>query len=98
MAEREDKGGKRRKPMLIHVADETILSRMVQRKRRLRPFGSEVDLKAVLTEILTRASELIPAESGSILFDDPHIKLTEEKGGTLYFVACFGHDSQPLLG
>ena len=98
MNEKDRQRGRDRRLMHIHLADDAILSRMVQRKRRLRPVGSEVDLRGVLTEILTRASELIPSESGSILFDDPHIKLTEKRGGTLYFIACFGQDSQPLIG
>lgn len=84
--------------MQIHIADDAILSRMVQRKRKMRPVGSEVDLRAVLTEILARASELIPSESGSILFDDPHLKLAEGGEGSLCFVACFGKGSLPLLG
>ena len=85
--------------MQIYIAEESIIARTLQRKRKNGGLGREVDLGAVLQEILLRANELVPSESGSILLDDPTLKDgSEGQGGRLYFLACFGEGSTSIIG
>ena len=84
--------------MKIKVADTSLLSRVLKRKIRARDIDHEVDLSTVLSEILTWANEFVPSESGSILIDDPLLKLDDAKDGNLYFMACFGEGSAHLVG
>lgn len=84
--------------MQIRVADTSLLSKILKRKIRARDIDHEVDLSVVLSEILTWANEFVQSESGSILIDDPVIKLDTNEDGKLYFVACFGSGSAHLVG
>lgn len=84
--------------MKVHVADIAVLSRLLNRKKRHKDVGYEVDLGVVLKEILTWANRLVPSESGSILLDDPLLKLKKKSEGRLYFAACFGRGSASLVG
>lgn len=84
--------------MEIHISDKSIINRILQRKIKGRHFGKEIDLGEVLKEILYRANEFVPSDSGSILIDDPLAKLDEDKEGKLFFVACFGPGSKSLVG
>jgi GGDEF domain-containing protein len=81
-----------------YIADDMIIDRILQRKTRRRHPAREVDLKEVLREILLRANEFVPSDSGSILLDDPLLKWDEEHKGKLYFMACFGAGSAALVG
>lgn len=84
--------------MKIHIASNEVLERILRRKRKIRNVEQEIDLSAVLREILKRAYEFVPSESGSILLDDPLLKLYTESQGKLYFLACFGKGSSSLIG
>lgn len=84
--------------MEIHISDRSIINRILQRKSKGRHFGKEIDLGGVLKEILLRANEFVPSDSGSILIDDPLPKLRNDKEGKLFFVACFGPGSEALVG
>lgn len=84
--------------MKINVADLPTLSRLLNRLKKRQSAGSEVDLGFVLKEILSWANKLVPSESGSILLDDPVLKLNPKKEGRLYFSACFGKGSDSLVG
>ena len=86
------------KGLQTHIADDTIIDRILQRKNKRRHPAREVDLKEVLREILLRANEFVPSDSGSILLDDPLLKLDKELKGKLYFMACFGAGSSALVG
>ena len=86
------------KGLEIYIADETILDRILQRKNKRKQSVREVDLKEVLREILLRANEFVPSDSGSILLDDPLLKWDDELEGKLYFMACFGVGSSELAG
>ena len=55
-------------------------------------------MNAVLREILLRANEFVPSDSGSILLDDPLLKWDKKLKGKLYFLACFGVGSSALAG
>jgi diguanylate cyclase (GGDEF)-like protein len=85
--------------MKVHVADNTTLGRALMRskskgKKRLKG----VNLDEVLSEILTWADRFVPSESGSILLDDPFLKREPDMDGKLYFVACYGSNSETLAG
>jgi diguanylate cyclase (GGDEF)-like protein len=84
--------------VVIRVADTGTLARVLKRKIRAREIDHEIDLSAVLSEILTWANEFVPSEAGSILIDDPVLKMEDENEGKLYFTACFGEGSSHLVG
>ncbi|GBD98736.1 phytochrome-like protein cph2 [bacterium BMS3Abin07] len=84
--------------MNIRVADLSLIARILKRKIRTKDIEHEVDLSAVLREILISANEFVPSESGSILIDDPLLKLNKKEDGKLYFMACFGEGSAHLAG
>ena len=79
------------------------------RNRELEPFlerhksgftlRSEIDLDVLLRQILQKAFEFVPSESGSILLDDPaHKVATSREKNTLCFIAAFGSASEGLIG
>ena len=80
------------------IADDAIIDRILQRKSKRRPPARKVDLEGVLREILLKANEFVPSDSGSILLDDPLLKWGEGHDGKLYFMACFGAGSSELAG
>ncbi len=80
------------------IADDTIIDRILQRKNKGRHLARKVDLEGVLREILLKANEFVPSDSGSILLDDPLLKWDKEHQGRLYFMACFGVGSSGLAG
>ena len=82
----------------IHIADDAIIGRILQRKTRRSNPAQQIDLREILKEILLSANEFVPSESGSILLDDPLIKGDDERQGQLYFMACFGAGSAGLVG
>ena len=86
------------KGLETYIADDAIIDRILQRKNKRGPSAREVDLNAVLREILLRANEFVPSDSGSILLDDPLLKWDKKLKGKLYFLACFGVGSSALAG
>lgn len=84
--------------MKINVADMATLSMLLNKGEKLHTTGNEVDFSFVLKEILSWANKLVPSESGSILLDDPALRLTRKNEGRLYFSACFGQGSASLVG
>ena len=91
-SKKEDKG------LETFIADDTIIDRILQRKSKRRPPARKVDLRGVLREILLKANEFVPSDSGSILLDDPLLKWGKGRKGKLYFMACFGAGSSELVG
>ena len=83
--------------MKINIADTEAINKSLQRKKDGASFAQEVNLGRLLEEILSRANELVPSESGSILLDDPVVKAEKGKG-ELCFLACFGEGSESLAG
>ncbi|MEK6532178.1 MAG: sensor domain-containing diguanylate cyclase [Deltaproteobacteria bacterium] len=83
--------------MNITIARKQILDRILERKSKksLRP--DDIDLKAMLREILAWANRFTPSESGSILLDDPILTSQRRKRGLLYFVACYGKGSAGII-
>lgn len=84
--------------MIITIAEHGLLSKLLNRKKRRKDTRLGVDLSVVLREILMWANKLVPSESGSILLDDPVIKMNPRKEARLYFAACFGKGSEALVG
>ena len=89
---------KKNRVLETYIADDPIIDRILQRKTKTTYPAGEVDLKGVLREILLRANEFVPSDSGSILLDDPLLKGDKERKGKLYFMACFGVGSLGLVG
>jgi diguanylate cyclase (GGDEF)-like protein len=89
---------KHHRELETHIADDTIIDRILQRKNKRRHPARAVDLEEVLREILLKANEFVPSESGSILLDDPLLNWNKEYKGKLYFMACFGAGSSGLAG
>lgn len=84
--------------MKINVSNKSTIEKAIERHKKSRNYNHEIDLSAVLKEILSRANEFVPSESGSILLDDPILKWDSSKEGKLYFLACFGKGSDTLVG
>jgi GAF domain-containing protein len=58
----------------------------------------EVRLDAALREILERANDFVPSESGGILLDDPRAKQAGSTAPRLTFIAAFGPGAEARLG
>ena len=83
----------------FHSLDIPQLERFLERSRSgfsLR--GEGVDLDLVLRQILQKAYEFVPSESGSILLDDPFRKVAQRRDNELVFIATFGDSSRDLIG
>ncbi len=80
------------------LANDTVINRILQRKPKGEQPARGVDLRGVLREILLKANEFVPSDSGSILLDDPLLKWGEGHKGQLYFMACFGAGASGLAG
>jgi diguanylate cyclase (GGDEF)-like protein len=83
----------------FHSLDIPQLERFLERSRSglsLRGEGVELDL--VLRQILQKAYEFVPSESGSILLDDPFRKVARRGDNELVFIATFGESSRDLIG
>ncbi|MGC2063604.1 MAG: sensor domain-containing diguanylate cyclase [Thermodesulfovibrionales bacterium] len=83
--------------MKIYSANNTVLTKLLNRNRKDWANAYDVDLALLLGEILTWANKLVPSESGSILLDDPALKWGMRKEDRLYFAACFGKGSSTLV-
>jgi diguanylate cyclase (GGDEF)-like protein len=74
------------------------LERFLERHKAGLSLKDEVDLDLVLRQILQKANEFVPSESGSILLDDPFKKVGERSENELVFIATFGESSRDLVG
>src|SRR5436305_4894775 len=83
----------------FHSLEIPQLERFLERQRSgLSLRGESIDLDLVLRQILQKAYEFVPSESGSILLDDPYRKVPQRKENELVFIATFGHASRDLIG
>ena len=78
--------------------EATALELFLERQKAAYSLRSEIDLDLVLREILRKANEFVPSESGSILLDDPIRKFNDRERNELVFIATFGHGSDELVG
>jgi diguanylate cyclase (GGDEF)-like protein len=82
----------------FHSLEATRLEPFLERQKAGLSLGSDVDLDLVLRQILQKAYEFVPSESGSILLDDPFRKLPARQENELVFIAAFGDASRGLVG
>jgi diguanylate cyclase (GGDEF)-like protein len=86
-------------PMIeCHSLQASELERFLERHKSAFSLKSEIDLDLVLQQILLKAYEFVPSESGSILLDDPYRKGESREENRLVFIAAFGEASLELLG
>lgn len=81
-----------------HSLQPSELERFLERHKAAFSLRSEIDLDLVLKQILQKAYEFVPSESGSILLDDPYRKGGSREENTLVFIATFGKGSESLVG
>src|SRR5687767_14967766 len=82
----------------FHALENPQLERFLERHKAGLSLKDNVDLDLVLRQILQRANEFVPAESGSILLDDPYRKVASRKDNEIVFIAAFGEASRDLIG
>ncbi|HEX7153944.1 MAG TPA: sensor domain-containing diguanylate cyclase [Thermoanaerobaculia bacterium] len=82
----------------FHSLEIPQLERFLERHKAGLSLRPEVDLDLILRQILQKAYEFVPSESGSILLDDPFRKVAARKDNELVFIATFGESSAGLIG
>jgi diguanylate cyclase (GGDEF)-like protein len=82
----------------FHALEIPQLERFLERQKAGLSLKSDIDLDLVLRQILQKANEFVPSESGSILLDDPFRKVAMRRENELVFIATFGHASRNLIG
>jgi diguanylate cyclase (GGDEF)-like protein len=82
----------------FHSLETPQLERFLERHKAGLSLKNEVDLDLVLRQILQKAYEFVPSESGSILLDDPYRKVPSRKENELVFIATFGDSAAGLVG
>src|SRR5207253_9919152 len=82
----------------FHSLEIPQLERFLERHRSGLPFQGEIDLDLILRQILQKANEFVPSESGSILLDDPFRKVAARRGNELVFIATVGEAGRDLVG
>lgn len=87
------------RPMIqFHSLENPQLERFLERHKAGLSLKDDVDLDLVLRQILQKAYEFVPSESGSILLDDPFGKVATRRDNELVFIATFGDASRELVG
>lgn len=82
----------------FHSLETSQLERFLERQKAGLSLKNDVDLDLVLRQILQKAFEFVPSESGSILLDDPFRKVASRQENELVFIATFGESSRDLVG
>jgi diguanylate cyclase (GGDEF)-like protein len=82
----------------FHSLEIPQLERFLERHKAGLSLKSDIDLDLVLRQILQKAFEFVPSESGSILLDDPFRKVAARGENELVFIATFGTSSRDLIG
>src|SRR5260370_30720625 len=82
----------------FHSLEIPQLERFLERHRSGLPFQGEIDLDLILRQILHKANEFVPSQSGSILLHDPFRKLASRHENELVFIATFGEAGRDLVG
>ena len=86
--------------MKINTLKKNTIEKFLHRmKSQGKSSGPRLD--EVLKEILSKANEFVPSEAGSILLDDPRLKSeyrNDPNRSLLHFVACYGPNSEKVLG
>ncbi len=82
----------------FHSLEPPQLERFLERHKAGLSLRDDVNLDLVLRQILQKAYEFVPSESGSILLDDPFRKVASRRENELVFIATFGESSRNLVG
>lgn len=82
----------------FHSLENPQLARFLERHKSGLSLKSDFDLDLVLRQILQKANEFVPSESGSILLDDPFRKVAARRENELVFIATFGEAGGDLVG
>ncbi len=84
--------------LTLHTLAAPELDRFLERQKASAALPADVDFGLHLRQILEKACELVPSESGSILLDDPLRKGGRREENDLSFVAAFGPAAGGLPG
>jgi diguanylate cyclase (GGDEF)-like protein len=82
----------------FHALEIPQLERFLERQKAGLSLKTDIDLDLILRQILQKANEFVPSESGSILLDDPFRKVASRRENELVFIATFGNSSSRLIG
>jgi diguanylate cyclase (GGDEF)-like protein len=82
----------------FHSIENGELEHFLERHKSGFALRSEIALDVLLRQVLEKAFEFVPSESGSILLDDPRTKEQEREHNELVFIATFGASAKPLIG
>jgi diguanylate cyclase (GGDEF)-like protein len=77
------------------------IGQLLERHRRLETIPDLVPVHELFSEILQIADQFVPSEAGSLLLDDPAVKVQSADNSAsneLVFVACYGEKAEQLLG
>jgi len=83
---------------ILTLSPEEITRFFLRARRDQDTERWDVRLDAALREILERANDFVPSESGGILLDDPRAKLAGIRTPRLTFIATYGPGTAQLLG
>ena len=83
---------------ILTLSPEEITRFFLRARRDQDTERWDVRLDAALREILERANDFVPSESGGILLDDPRAKLAGVRTPRLTFIATYGPGTAQLLG
>lgn len=82
----------------LHSLSSETLNRFLQRSKASAALPEEPDMSLLVRQILEKAAELVPSESGAILLDDPLSKGSDRSRNRLHFVSVFGPAAEGLNG
>ncbi len=74
------------------------LEPFLKRVKKSPFYDISLKFSEVLKKILSIMATFVPSEAGSILLDDPVLKLEKPSLNILTFVACYGKGSDKILG
>jgi diguanylate cyclase (GGDEF)-like protein len=82
----------------FHSIENLELGHFLERHKSGYALQSEIALDVLLRQVLEKAYEFVPSDSGSILLDDPRTKQLERDKNELVFIAAFGSAGESLIG
>lgn len=82
----------------FHFLAPARLNRFMQRSRASSALSEGPDLNRLFHQILEKAAELVPSETGAILLDDPLTKRGNPRSNELHYVAAFGPRAAQVVG
>lgn len=88
-------------PLELFSLDSRQVSRLLDRRRHPLHDEAPMETHTLFEDILRIANRFVPSEAGSVLIDDPSLKLSqhwEPSSSELIFVSCFGPKSENLVG